>query len=90
MGKRIVIRRSPKGRLIILIKRKKGDVPKCAICKRPLRGIKKYVPSELRRMNKSQKRVSRIYGGYLCHQCLEKVLKEKVRQNIYNINITNI
>lgn len=89
MGKRIIIRRSPNGRLIVLVRRKKGDAPKCAICKRPLRGIKKYIPYELKHVNKSQKRISRPYGGYICHRCLERIIKEKARQNLFNINVMN-
>ena len=80
MGKRIVIRRTPGGRITILIKKAKGDYAKCAICKEPLRGVVRDHPRRLRKYPKTQKRVSRIYGGYLCHKCLENLLKKAVRE----------
>lgn len=80
MGKRIIIRRTPGGRTSILIKKAKGNPPKCAICKRPLQGVVRDHPRRLRKYNKTQKRVSRIFGGYMCHDCLEKLLKENIRK----------
>ncbi|HIP90427.1 MAG TPA: 50S ribosomal protein L34e [Candidatus Nanopusillus sp.] len=82
MGKRIIIRRTPGGRISMLIKKAKGNPPKCAVCKKPLRGVVRDHPRKLRKYNKTQKRVSRIFGGYLCHSCLEKLLKETIRKEI--------
>ncbi len=36
-------------------------------------------PWSFGRLNKTQKRVSRPYGGYLCHECLRKLMKERAR-----------
>ena len=80
MGKRLVVRRTPGGRITVLIKKAKGQKHKCAICKRPLFGVVHDHPRRLRKYPKSQKRVSRIFGGYLCHRCLEKLIKESVRR----------
>lgn len=77
--KRIIKRRTPSGRITILEKPKKEGKRLCAKCKQPLRGIKQYTKVQLRsRVNLTQKRVSRIYGGYLCHKCLEEMLKEEL------------
>jgi len=89
MGKRIIQRKTPSGRITIIVKKKKGKVAKCAICKRPLNGIVRAHPRDLARINKSQKRVSRIYGGYLCHKCLERLLKRKVREALMLKNVTS-
>jgi len=89
MGKRIIQRKTPSGRITIIVKKKKGKVAKCAICKRPLNGIIRDHPRNLSRINKSKKRVSRIYGGYICHRCLERLLKNKVRETLMLKNITS-
>ena len=68
--------RTPGGRLVIHILPKKHDYPKCAICKRPLHGFPKMTAKEERRGHRPP---TRIYGGYLCHACLRKALKEAVR-----------
>ncbi|MEM0325342.1 MAG: 50S ribosomal protein L34e [Nanopusillaceae archaeon] len=82
MGKRILKRKTPSGKITIIIKKKKGDYAKCAICKKILNGVVREHPRDLARINKTQKRVSRIYGGYLCHKCLERLLRSKIRKNI--------
>lgn len=80
--KRIIKRVTPSGRITILEKPKKEGKRLCAICKRPLNGIGRYTKVQIRsRVNKTRKRVSRIYGGYLCHKCLERILKERLREN---------
>jgi large subunit ribosomal protein L34e len=87
MGKRIIKRKTPSGRITIIVKKKKGNPPRCAICKRPLQGVVRAHPSDLARINKTQKRVSRIYGGYLCHKCLERLIKNKVRSAVMLKNV---
>jgi large subunit ribosomal protein L34e len=54
------------------------DYPKCAICKKVLHGLPRL--NKFRKLSKSKKRVSRIFGGYLCSKCTREVLKEKVRK----------
>ncbi len=67
--------RTPGGRTVVHYEKRKHDVPKCAICKRPLNGFPKLRTKDLR---KGHRPPSRIFGGYLCHQCLEKFIVEKV------------
>ncbi|MEM1660204.1 MAG: 50S ribosomal protein L34e [Candidatus Bathyarchaeia archaeon] len=60
----------------------KSEIPapaKCRICNKPLSGFSRLNPSEISKLNKSRRRVSRIYGGSLCSECLKKGLKEAVR-----------
>jgi len=68
--------RTPGGRHIIHILPKKHDVPKCAVCGVPLNGFPKMTSKKER---KGHRPPNRIYGGYLCHNCLRKGLKEAIR-----------
>lgn len=54
------------------------NYPKCAVCKKVLHGLPRA--NKLKKLNKSQKRVSRIFGGYLCSKCAKEVIKEKARK----------
>ncbi len=69
--------RTPGGRLVIHIIPKKHDVPKCAVCKRPLNGFPKMTAKEERRGHRPP---GRPYGGYICPRCLKEGLKAAVRQ----------
>ncbi|MEM5793852.1 MAG: 50S ribosomal protein L34e [Candidatus Aenigmatarchaeota archaeon] len=71
-------------RLVIHLKKKKPKIAKCAICKKPLHGIKKLLPSEIKKLATTEKRPERIYGGYLCSNCLKEFLKEKARKEWEN------
>ena len=68
--------RTPGGRLVVHVIPKKHDVPKCAICKRPLHGFPKLTAKEERHGHRPP---TRAYGGYLCPQCLKRGLKLAVR-----------
>lgn len=51
----------------------------CAITKKPLRGIPRLTNRQFKNLNKSQKTVSRPFGGYMSHIALkEKILNEMV------------
>ena len=54
------------------------NYPRCAICKKVLHGIPRT--NKLRKLNKSRKKVTRIFGGYLCARCAREVIKEKARK----------
>lgn len=54
-------------------KKKKGDTI-CAICGRSLKGTEK----ESSTSSKSSKKPERPYGGYICHECLEKEITLEV------------
>ncbi|RLF00366.1 MAG: 50S ribosomal protein L34e [Thermoprotei archaeon] len=68
--------RTPGGLSVVHYERRKHSLPKCALCKRPLRGIGKLLPREER---KGVRMPTRPYGGYLCHKCLENALKRAIR-----------
>jgi len=74
--------RLPSGRVVIKTKRKKVKAAKCAICKKPLHGVPRKQPVELRKLAKSEKRPERAYGGYLCSKCSRELLREKIREKV--------
>ena len=55
------------------------SIAKCAVTKKPLRGIPRKTNGKFSSLSKSQKTVARPYGGYMSHSALkEKILKEVV------------
>jgi large subunit ribosomal protein L34e len=60
-------------------KRRRPGVPKCAICKRPLHGMKKLHQIEIKKLSKTERKPERAYGGYLCSSCAREKFREKVR-----------
>lgn len=72
--RRIMVR-TPSGKVSYYIEDKKPNHHRCAWCGGILQGI---VREKLGNAPKSAKRVARLFGGYLCHRCLEKSLKLSV------------
>ena len=70
--------KTPGGRLVIRMERKKPSPAKCAKCGKPLHGVPRDIPSRLRKLPKTKKRPERPYGGYLCSSCMREVMKERV------------
>ena len=66
--RRIAVR-TPGGRVVYHYEKRKYDVPKCAICKKPLSGFPKMRPKDAR---KGHRPPGRIYGGYICPKCLRE------------------
>ena len=60
--------------------------PSCALCHRQLHGVPRANKVISKNLNKVQKRPERIYGGYLCSQCLKEQLKKSVRKEIRQAN----
>lgn len=75
---RKIKKKIPGGASIIFYFKKKPSPAKCGDCGKPLHGVKSERPSKMKG-KKSQKRVSRPYGGNLCSACSRKRLKAKVR-----------
>ncbi|MDT7860806.1 MAG: 50S ribosomal protein L34e [Saccharolobus sp.] len=68
--------RLPSGKSVIHYERKNNGEAKCAICKKPLNGVK---TNKLYKYSKTEKRPERPFGGYLCHKCLTQLIKIAVR-----------
>lgn len=76
--RRKVKKRTPGGKIVIRSKRRRPSIARCAICKKPLHGIPRLIPSKFKDLPKTKKRPERPFGGYLCSKCMREVLKEKL------------
>ena len=70
--RRIVKRRTPGGKSVVHYERKKHDVPRCAICGKPLHGKSAYKSSD------SKKGKQRKYYGYICASCYRKIILKEL------------
>jgi large subunit ribosomal protein L34e len=77
-----VSKKTPGGRTVTHYRKKKPSPPKCAVCKKPLKGVPRVIPSKLKRIPKSEKRPNRPYGGNLCSSCMRKEIKEKLYKSL--------
>ncbi|MFA4647085.1 50S ribosomal protein L34e [Pyrococcus kukulkanii] len=73
--------RTPGGRVVIHFERRKPKIAHCAICGRPLNGIPRGRPVEMRKLPKTKKRPERPYP-YLCPKCMRRVMKEQIRSQL--------
>jgi ribosomal protein L34E len=70
--------RTPTGTALHYRRRTRAHT-KCAVTKKPLQGIPRLTDFKFSKLNKSQKRVSRPFGGYMNHKSLKtKILQEMV------------
>ena len=81
-SRRKVYVRTPGGRTVIHYEPRKPGPARCAICGRPLNGVPRLPRAELRKLAKTEKRPERPYGGYICHRCLARLLKESIRSSL--------
>eukprot|EP00499_Haloplacidia_sp_CaronLabIsolate_P008649 CAMPEP_0196774820 /NCGR_PEP_ID=MMETSP1104-20130614/3647_1 /TAXON_ID=33652 /ORGANISM="Cafeteria sp., Strain Caron Lab Isolate" /LENGTH=115 /DNA_ID=CAMNT_0042144983 /DNA_START=69 /DNA_END=416 /DNA_ORIENTATION=+ len=88
--------KTPGGRMTIQYSVKKASSPICGDCGTKLPGLPVMRPKEYKRLAKSQRTVSRAYGGSRCSKCVQdrivraflieeqkivkKVLQEKMRR----------
>merc|ERR1712232_1066862 len=68
MGARTL--RTPGGRLVYLMVKKKAKGPHCGDCGKALIGLPRLRPVEYRRLKKRERRVNRAYGGSRCASCV--------------------
>jgi len=79
-SKRRVYVRTPGGRLNIHYTPRRPGPARCAICGKPLNGVPRLRPVELRKLAKTEKRPERLYGGVVCSSCLARLLRESARE----------
>jgi len=70
--------RTPGKKLVTHYKKKKSGIARCAVCKKPLHGVPRLNPSEMRKLSKSKKRPERPYGGNLCSKCMRDLFKKSL------------
>lgn len=78
--------KTPGGRTTIHYEDRKPGYARCAKCGRRLQGVPRLKPSELRRLSKTERRPERMFGGVLCINCLEKLLKKVVRSQQFAVS----
>jgi large subunit ribosomal protein L34e len=71
--------RIPGGASVVHYLRRNPSKAKCRICGKTLHGIPTKRPSRMKNIPKSNKTVSRAYGGNLCPACTKQVFKNKAR-----------
>merc|ERR1712129_466047 len=68
--------RTPGGRLVGQIIKKKNASRKCGVCKGALPGLKCVRAAQWKNLKKRERTVSRAYGGSVCGHCLrEKITR---------------
>ncbi|MFH1106906.1 MAG: 50S ribosomal protein L34e [Candidatus Micrarchaeota archaeon] len=73
------LRRTPGGRSVAIYKPKKPSKARCAICGAKMFAVPNRSIVGMRKLAKTQKRPERVFGGVLCHTCVQQLLKEKLR-----------
>ena len=69
--------RVPSGETRMRVVKEKTKGARCAVCGKKLNAVPND-SSKLRKLPKTKKRPERMYGGVLCHSCLEKKIKQEV------------
>ncbi|MBU1199042.1 MAG: 50S ribosomal protein L34e [Nanoarchaeota archaeon] len=74
-----VKKKVPGGATKLSYKKKTPKIHKCAECKKELKGIPRLKATKAKHVPKTKKKVSRLYGGFLCGTCARKKLKNQAR-----------
>ncbi|MDH5482965.1 MAG: 50S ribosomal protein L34e [Candidatus Bathyarchaeota archaeon] len=69
----------PSGRSQIHYEKEIVPTPSCSMCGQQLSGMQHLTPVEIRKLNRSKRRIGRPYGGQLCGKCLKNALKQAAR-----------
>ena len=77
---RRIKKKIPGGASIIHYIKRNPSKAKCSNCKKELHGVSSLRPSGMKNLSKSQKTVSRIFGGKLCASCTKETVKARARQ----------
>ncbi|KAG2227876.1 hypothetical protein INT45_002114 [Circinella minor] len=67
---RVKVVKTPGGKLVYQYQKKPVKAPRCGDCGVALPGLKALRPREFSQVSKTQKSVSRAYGGSRCSHCV--------------------
>jgi len=70
-SRRSVPVKTPGGKLVAHVIKKKSQAPKCMDCKCRLPGIQRMTASKFANSKKRERTVSRVYGGAVCAGCVK-------------------
>ncbi len=76
---RRISKKLPGGKNILHHEKRMPDLPKCAVCKKELKGMPKLRAYKLQKTGISKKRPERAFGGYLCSGCARQQIKKESR-----------
>ena len=79
---RRIKKRIPGGASVIHYLRRNPSPARCAACGRPLHGVASKRASGMKKLAKSRKVPSRMFGGNLCPSCARERLKERARKGL--------
>ncbi len=74
-----IFKKTPGGKTVLRYLLRKPNKARCAKCGDVLKGVARERPTKMKNMPKSQKTVSRPYGGNLCSKCMRETIKEKAK-----------
>ncbi len=77
---RRIKKKVPGGASVIHYLKRRPSQAKCAICGGLLHGVASERGDRMKKMAKSKKVPSRMFGGNLCPSCTKNMLKKKVRE----------
>ncbi len=69
----------PGGATVTHYKKKKPSKHVCGRCGKPLTGVPNKIPSELKKLSKTEKIPKRPYAGVLCTECTDKLFRYRTR-----------
>ena len=65
---------------VIHYKRRRPSKAICSACGTVLKGVPNVLPYKMKKMNKTERRPSRAYGGVLCSKCTREKIKQEARK----------
>ncbi len=74
-----IFKRTPGAKNVLHHVLRRPKKAKCGKCGAILKGIARERPNKMKNLPKSQKTVSRPYGGNLCSRCMREKIKEKAK-----------
>jgi large subunit ribosomal protein L34e len=76
---RRIKKKMPGGKVKLTYEKRKPGLPKCALCGAELKGMSRLRDFKSRNTPKTKKRPERLYGGFLCANCVRQKLKAEAR-----------
>ena len=70
-SRRSVPVKTPGGKLVAQVLKKKTKAPKCSDCSCRIPGIRRMTPAQFSKSKKRERTVSRAYGGAVCAGCVK-------------------
>jgi len=77
---RRVKKKLPGGSTITQYKKRRPQIAKCAKCGSELKGIPRERPHKMQKLGVTKKRPERPYGGNLCSNCSQALIKKEARE----------